>query len=146
MVVTPEYAGDLSAREAWALLESNPDAQLVDVRTMAEWAFVGLPELAKVHRELLCVEWQNYPAGARNPDFVAATTEKLRNIGATAETPVVFLCRSGGRSRSAAIAMTKAGYSKAYNLSGGFEGGHDAAGHRGTQDGWKATGLPWRQS
>jgi len=146
VVVTPEYAGDLSAKDAWALLESNPKAQLVDVRTMAEWSFVGVPELASLGRELLCVEWNTFPAGTRNPDFVATTTEKLRDAGADADTPVLFLCRSGARSRAAATEMTKAGFSKAYNIAAGFEGDLDAARHRGARDGWKVAGLPWRQS
>jgi len=59
---------------------------------------------------------------------------------------VVFLCRSGARSRAAAIAMTAAGFAKAFNASGGFEGDLDALRHRGNNNGWKAAQLPWKQS
>jgi rhodanese-related sulfurtransferase len=83
---------------------------------------------------------------APNPAFAAQTAEKLRAAGADAETPVLFLCRSGARSRAAAIAMTKAGFSKAYNVAGGFEGDLDQTRHRGARNGWKAEGLSWRQS
>ena len=45
-----------------------------------------------------------------------------------------------------AKAMTAAGFSHAYNISGGFEGDVDQERHRGNRNGWKASGLPWRQS
>jgi rhodanese-related sulfurtransferase len=143
---TPDYAGDVSSAEAWSLLKGNSRAQLVDVRTTAEWAFVGVPDLSELGRDVHCVEWQSYPQMAPNPAFAAQTAEKLRAAGADAETPVLFLCRSGARSRAAAIAMTKAGFSKAYNVAGGFEGDLDQTRHRGARNGWKAEGLSWRQS
>lgn len=141
----PDYAGDISCQEAWEILGADAKAQLVDVRTTAEWTFVGLPDLSALDRRVLTVEWQSYPSMAVNPDFVAQAGELLAGAGATAETPVLFLCRSGGRSRSAAIAMTKAGFARAYNIAGGFEGDHDAERHRGKRNGWKASDLPWRQ-
>ena len=141
-----DYAGDVECQKAWAMLEADPKAQLVDVRTMAEWNFVGVPDLGTLGRRVLTVEWQNYPSMAVNPDFAAQTSELLAGTGADQDAPVLFLCRSGGRSRAAAIAMTKAGYSRAYNVADGFEGDPDAEHHRGTRSGWKAAGLPWRQS
>ena len=39
--VSTGYAGDLTPREAWELLGSEPDAVLVDCRTRAEWSYVG---------------------------------------------------------------------------------------------------------
>ncbi len=141
-----EYAGDLTSDAAWALLKDNPAAQLVDVRTMAEWSFVGVPDLSGVGREVHCVEWQSFPLMALNPEFVGQAAEALRQAGAAAETPVLFLCRSGARSRAAAIAMTRAGFHNAYNIAGGFEGDMDQERHRGNRNGWKASGLPWKQS
>ena len=128
------------------MLNSDPKAQLVDVRTAAEWTFVGLPDLAGLGRRLHCVEWQSFPSMAANPDFVAETQSALAAAGAGPEAPVLFLCRSGGRSRAAAIAMTGAGYKKAFNVAGGFEGDLNTERHRGGNNGWKAQGLPWRQS
>lgn len=141
-----EYAGDLAADAAWALLKDNPKAQLVDVRTTAEWSFVGGPDLSGAGRAAHCIEWQSYPSMAVNPDFVAQVKETLAREGAGADAPVLFLCRSGARSRAAAIAMTQAGFSHAYNIAGGFEGDKDENSHRGNRNGWKAADLPWRQS
>ena len=59
---------------------------------------------------------------------------------------IYFLCRSGVRSKHAAIAMTEAGWARCFNIASGFEGPPDPAGHRGTVDGWKAQGLPWTQT
>lgn len=140
------FAGDIDCRDAWALLAADPAAQLVDVRTTAEWTFVGLPDLSGLGREVLTVEWQSYPSMAVNPDFIARTASLLSAGGAGADTPVMFLCRSGARSRAAAIAMTQKGFRRAYNIAGGFEGEPDSARHRGTRNGWKVSGLPWRQS
>lgn len=142
----PDYAGDLTADAAWALLKDNPKAQLVDVRTQPEWAFVGVPELFSIGREVHLVEWQAFPTMDVNPAFVAQVTETLLRAGATRETPLLFLCRSGARSRAAAIAMTRAGFSHAYNVAGGFEGDMNEERHRGEHNGWKVSGLPWRQS
>ena len=138
-----DYAGDLSADEAWTLLKGEPKAQLVDVRTQAEWNFVGLPDLSSVSRDVHLVEWQMFPTMQVNPAFVAATEAAA---GVSKDTPVLFLCRSGARSRSAAIALAQAGYTRAYNIAGGFEGDLDAERHRGGKNGWKAAGLPWKQT
>jgi rhodanese-related sulfurtransferase len=145
-MVTKEYAGDVSIGEAWEILKREPKAQLVDVRTVAEWTFVGLPDLTPVGREVLCVEWQSFPTMAANSHFVADASAKLKRAGVETGSPVLFLCRSGGRSRNAAIAMTQAGYTNALNVAGGFEGDLDEIRHRGKRNGWKAEGLPWRQS
>jgi rhodanese-related sulfurtransferase len=140
------YAGDLSAPEAWSALASDPLAQLVDVRTAAEWTFVGVPDISSAGRDVRLVEWQTYPSGDVDSDFVEKASAVLREAGAGFDTPVLFLCRSGARSRAAAMAMTRAGYSRAFNVAGGFEGDLDDARHRGVRTGWKASGLPWRQT
>jgi rhodanese-related sulfurtransferase len=138
---SPEYAGDVSVAEAWQQLTSDPRAQLVDVRTLAEWNFVGLPDLSSLGRQVHCIEWQGFPSGARNPGFVTEASQALNDKDA----PVLLLCRSGGRSRAAAIALTQAGFRHAFNIAGGFEGEADEEGHRGNRNGWKAANLPWRQ-
>jgi rhodanese-related sulfurtransferase len=145
-MVTNEYAGDLSTAEAWSLLEKEPKAQLIDVRTTAEWSFVGVPDLSSVGRDAFLVEWQSFPAMAMNPQFVDMVANAVRKAGAAEDTPLLFLCRSGARSRAAAIAMTQAGFSNAYNIAGGFEGDLDEHRHRSQRNGWKSQGLPWRQS
>jgi rhodanese-related sulfurtransferase len=139
------YAGDLSPQETWNRLTQNGTAQLIDVRTVAEWNFVGVPDLAPLGREALFCEWQHFPS-APNPDFVREVAEALKHTGYQPGAPLLFLCRSGGRSRAAAIAMTKAGYGPCFNIAEGFEGGLDPQHHRGGRDGWKASALPWVQS
>ena len=138
-----DYAGDMSASDAWTLLQQDASAQLVDVRTTAEWNFVGLADLSSVGRDVLAVEWQSFPTMRLNPTFV---TDLERMAKINKDTALLFICRSGARSRSAAMAMAAAGYSRAYNVAGGFEGDLDADGHRGHKNGWKARGLPWKQS
>ena len=140
------YAGDITSAEAWALLKSDPAAQLVDVRSAAEWTFVGVPDLGPAGRKAVLVEWQVFPGMARNASFEDTVAERLKAAGATASTPVLFLCRSGARSQAAAQAMTAKGFTKCFNVAGGFEGDVDAERHRGATNGWKADGLPWVQS
>lgn len=140
------YAGDVEPKAAWALLTEDDSAQMVDVRTAAEWMFVGIPDLSGLGRELWRVEWQSYPGMGLNPNFVAEIGSAVERIGGDCSTPLLFLCRTGGRSQAAATAMTQAGFSRAYNIAQGFEGDLDEARHRGSRSGWKASGLPWQQN
>ncbi len=140
------YAGDVDVETAYQAVASNPDAVLVDVRTRAEWTFVGVPDLRAVGKDVLTVEWQGFPAGTAVPDFVETLSGELARRGLDKAAPIYFLCRSGARSMSAAIAMTSAGYSPCYNIAQGFEGPMGPDGHRGSVAGWKAKGLPWVQS
>lgn len=130
------YAGALLPKEAHALLQQNPEARLVDVRTEAEWEYVGhVPES-------VLIEWNTYPSGQRNPAFLQQLEAEVGRTGA----PVLFLCRSGARSHHAAQAAAKAGYPSTYNILEGFEGDKDADGHRGSTGGWRFAGLPWVQN
>jgi rhodanese-related sulfurtransferase len=140
------YAGDIEPKEAWALLQGDPKAQLVDVRTAAEWTFVGVPDLSALARKAILVEWQVYPDMGKNTAFDDAVIARLAAAGAAVVSPVAFLCRSGARSRAAAIALTAKGFSRCFNVAGGFEGDVDAGRHRGNMNGWKASGLPWVQT
>ncbi|WP_315772788.1 rhodanese-like domain-containing protein [Rhodococcoides kroppenstedtii] len=133
------YAGDITPEQAWEMLASDPNASLVDVRTHAEWTYVGVPDTSSLNKRTAFVEWVSYPDGRPNEQFV----EQLRASGVESG-PVVFLCRSGQRSIGAAEAATAAGITPAYNVLDGFEGATDADGHRGGS-GWRAVGLAWRQ-
>ena len=135
------YAGDLKPTEAWKLLTENRGAQLVDVRTRPEWMFVGLPDLTSLGRRPVLQSWQVFPGMEIDANFTAELTDQL----ADKDAPLLFICRSGGRSRAAAAAMTAAGYPRCYNVAEGFEGNPDAERHRGKTGGWKAAGLPWVQ-
>jgi rhodanese-related sulfurtransferase len=134
------YAGDVAPTDAYAALQADADAVLVDVRTSAEWSYVGLPDLSQIGKRVIPLEWQRFPDGARNISFV----EQLRAAGVGEGAPIYFLCRSGVRSAAAAELATAAGLGPSYNVSDGFEGPLDRDGHR-TVSGWKIAGLPWRQ-
>jgi rhodanese-related sulfurtransferase len=135
------YAGDIKPREAWDILQEDPDACLVDVRTEAEWRYVGLPDLGEIGKKTHCIGWQFFPDNRLNERFV----EDVSALGIRPEQTVLLICRSGQRSRHAAIALTAAGYKTCFNVAEGFEGDKDGAGHRGTLGGWKVAGLPWGQ-
>ena len=128
------YQGELLPQEAWLLWQQAPGARLVDVRTRAEWDWVGrVPDAVEI-------EWNQYPGGTRNPYFVAELTRQVDR-----EALVMFLCRSGVRSIGAASAAIEAGYTNCYNILEGFEGDKDAHGRRGHIGGWRKAGLPWYQ-
>ncbi len=135
------YAGELRPAEAWEMLKADPSAQLVDVRTRPEWTFVGVPDLDKIGKKTIFIAWQVYPAMQVNLTFA----DEIRRAVPSLETPLLFICRSGARSRAAAEAMTDVGYRSCYNVAEGFEGQVDAERHRGRKAGWKAADLPWTQ-
>ena len=132
---------DVPPQAAWEALRTDPAAQLIDVRTDAEWNFVGVPDLLVAGKQAVLIPWQVYPAMTVNGQFTA----HLAEAGLAPEHHLYFLCRSGARSLAAARTAQAAGYAHAYNVADGFEGPPDAAGHRGGAAGWKAAGLPWRQ-
>ena len=135
----------VSVEDAWARLKGDPGAVLIDVRTIAEWAYVGLPELDSLGKRPVLVEWQGFPDERQNAAFVERVVEALRQLGADHENELLFICRSGQRSLRAARAMAAAGYRRCRNVADGFEGPLDADRHRGRLKGWKALGLPWTQ-
>ena len=136
---------DVDVKETWECLQQDPGSVLIDVRTQAEWAFVGVPDLSSLGKELFVLEWQHFPQGEVNPSFTSQLVSMLDANAAGKEAALYFLCRSGGRSRKAAEAMSAAGYRACHNVAGGFEGPLDNAAHRGLVAGWKAAGLPWIQ-
>lgn len=137
-------AGELTPPEAFERLRADPAAILVDVRTRIELALTGGPDLAALGKEPVCVEWMTQQG--RNPGFMAELKQALDARAAQAGTTVLFLCRTAGRSRIAAGELTAAGFSACYNIAEGFEGDLDGQGHRNSVNGWKARGLPWKQS
>ena len=139
------YAGDVEPAETWRILSESRDAILVDVRTQAEWGFVGIPDLNMIGKKVVLQEWQSFPSMERQGGFEVAVVQHLQEADIEKSSPVFFLCRSGARSKGAAIALSMAGYENCYNVKDGFEGPLDKAGHRGSLAGWKASGLPWQQ-
>ena len=130
-----QYEGALLPAEAHAILQQQPDARLVDVRSRAELDFVGrVPGSVEI-------EWKSYPGMLPNPQFMEQLAAQVPQ-----DAIVMFICRSGGRSHDTATVAAQAGYRDAYNVLEGFEGDRDPGGHRNTVGGWRARGLPWVQS
>jgi rhodanese-related sulfurtransferase len=136
-----DYAGDLSPNEAWDTIKLNSDCFLVDCRTSAEWSLVGVPDLDSLGKKVLFVEWQTFPTMEKNSRFL----QEISETNLTKNSKIIFLCRSGARSRSAAEFLTSQGYENCFNCSEGFEGSHNNFGHRGKVNGWKFHNLPWKQ-
>lgn len=136
------YAGDVSPAEAYKQLQEHSGAVLVDVRTQPEWQFSGLPDLSAIGKTPLTVSLKHYPDFADNPNFVG---DVMRAVPQR-DTPIYFLCKTGGRSAAAATILTGLGYTHAYNIAGGFEGDMNSQRRRGQISGWKASQLPWEQA
>lgn len=130
------YAGAVTPAEAFEWLQSDPSVKLIDVRTQAERDWIGRVALPDVRQ--FSVQWSLYPGGAKNPEF-------LQQLAACAspDDTLLFLCRSGVRSRYAAQVATEAGYHLCFDILEGFEGDRDDEGHRKTIGGWCRAGLPW---
>jgi rhodanese-related sulfurtransferase len=131
------YAGAVSPEEACELLQADPNIRLVDVRTNAERDWVGRVNLPQ--EQHLAVQWSLYPGGTPNPDFMV----QLSEVAPEKNTVLLFLCRSGVRSRHGAKLATEHGYTQCYDILQGFEGDKDAHGHRKTVGGWCSADLPW---
>jgi rhodanese-related sulfurtransferase len=128
------YEGALTPAEAYELLRQRPDAVLIDVRSRAEWDFVGrVPGAVEI-------EWKSYPGMLPNAQFLEQLGDRVPK-----DAIAVFICRSGGRSHDTAMVAKRAGYSACFNVLEGFEGDRDGASHRNTVGGWRAAGLPWVQ-
>lgn len=136
---------DVPAEVTWAHLKDDAKAVLIDVRTRPEWTFVGLPDLSALNKRVVTIEWQTFPDNRVDPDFVEKLSGLLEGAGVSKDDELFFVCRSGARSRSAAVAMADAGYTRCRNVEDGFEGPLDPTQKRGQVAGWKAAGLPWRQ-
>lgn len=127
------YSGAMTPKEAYEVWQLAPGARLVDVRTRAEWDWVGrIPGAIEI-------EWVSYPGNQANTNFLAQLKQQV-----DPEALVLFVCRSGVRSDKAASLASQAGYTEVYNVLEGFEGDKDANGHRGTIGGWRHAGLPWQ--
>ena len=129
------YDGALLPAEAHELMRQHPKAVLIDVRSRAEWDFVGrIPGAIEI-------EWKSYPGMQPNARFLEQLQTQVPK-----DALAMFLCRSGGRSHETALTAKRAGYQTTFNVLQGFEGDVDREGHRNSVGGWRASGLPWKQS
>jgi rhodanese-related sulfurtransferase len=133
----------LTPQQAWAMVQEDPRALLVDIRSTMEYLFVGHP-VGAVH-----VAWIDEPEWTVNPHF----TREIRKLvlgGAVCDAdqgcaPVILICRSGKRSLEAGRALLDDGFRRVFHVADGFEGDLDEHHHRSTQGGWRFHGLPWEQ-
>ncbi|MEM7268953.1 MAG: rhodanese-like domain-containing protein [Pseudomonadota bacterium] len=147
-VTTAGEIGVVNPSEAYEALTTDPKTLLIDVRTRAEWSFVGVPDISVSGKQAALIEWQSFPTMAVNEAFASQALDAADQTGAAT---IFFICRSGARSMSAAVVTKAAAASRGaamncINVAEGFEGDLDAEGRRGIKNGWKARDLPWRQS
>jgi rhodanese-related sulfurtransferase len=133
----------LSPKEAYDLIQANPSATMIDVRSGMEFLFVGHP-VGAIH-----IPWIDEPDWVVNPDFAKQVRQVMLG-GLTCDevdgcAPVVLICRSGKRSHEAGTLLVKDGFPDVYNVLEGFEGPLDEKHHRSTVGGWRFHGLPWEQ-
>lgn len=138
-----EQVKTLTSRQAWELMQNDPRAVLVDVRSNMEFLFVGHPKGA-VH-----IPWIDEPDWEVNPHFVRQVRELMLG-GVICDSdegcaPVLLICRSGKRSLEAGRALIENGFSNVCNIADGFEGELDEQHHRSSVGGWRFEGLPWEQ-
>ena len=125
---------DVEAQEAFVMLK-KPATYLVDVRTIAEYVYVGHAEMV-TNVPLLFWEEREQDRVA-NTDFVSDVKSLFQS-----DDTLILICRSGGRSVTAAKLLKRAGFTNLFNVKQGFEGGRDEYGHRSI-NGWKNSGLPY---
>lgn len=134
----------ISPEEAWDLVQKNPRALLIDVRSNMEYLFVGHPTGA-IH-----VPWIDEPEWNINPHFVQQIRQLLLGGVCGADSgancvPIILVCRSGKRSLEAGKLLVNNGFGEIYNITEGFEGDLDVHHHRSSVGGWRFRGLPWEQ-
>ena len=129
---------EVNPKQAWKILQDDPDAVLLDVRSKVEFDYVGHP-VGAVH-----VPIQEAPGWHTDPEFAQKVIEQLGE--ASKDATVLTLCRSGKRSMLAAQLLEQQGYRDTVNIAEGFEGDPDENRHRGNLNGWRFHGLPWEQT
>jgi len=138
-----ELPHSLTPQAAWDMLNANPQAILVDIRSSMEFLFVGHPKGA-IH-----VAWIDEPDWTINPNFVTEIRQLILGGVPSSEgvdgTPIILICRSGKRSLDAGLALLRDGLRAVYHIDEGFEGERDEQHHRSSVGGWRFRGLPWEQ-
>lgn len=131
----------LSPQQSYDLLQDDPSATLVDIRSAMEFLFVGHPK-GSIH-----IAWIDEPDWEINPDFVTEITQLLKNKKSDnfLDLPIILICRSGQRTLEAGAVLLEAGFTHVIHVDEGFEGERDEQYHRSTIGGWRFHGLPWEQ-
>ena len=135
------YKRNLLPKMAIERLQSNPQALFVDVRSKAEYKYVGFPENS------ILIPWIDDPDWEPNPDaFSDAVMQELDGRENLSDTEIILICRSGFRSNEALKCLENKGFTQVSHVASGFEGDLDENDHRGNLNGWRHDGMPWSQS
>lgn len=136
-----EYSGDINSKDAFEILANVENSLLVDVRTDDEWKFIGETDLSSIDKESIKISWIFIPEMNLNKNFIQDLAEQVDDKNSR----LLFLCKSGGRSKEAAIAAFASGYKYCYNIEDGFEGNKNLSVLSKSSNGWKENSLPWKR-
>jgi rhodanese-related sulfurtransferase len=110
--------------EAYDMLNTVPDTYLIDIRTRAEYQFVGHPHKAYLFPYRFFTGnfaetdgTHAYQLSANNKDFVAEIGKVFKKTD-----NLLIMCRDGTRSSLAAKDLIEAGYKNIFHVEDGFEG------------------------
>ena len=135
------YKRNLLPKMAVERLQNNPQALFVDVRSKAEFKYVGYPENS------ILLPWIDDPDWEPNPEaFSDAVMQELDGRENLSDTEIILICRSGFRSNEALKCLENKGFTQVSHVASGFEGDLDENDHRGNLNGWRHDGMPWSQS
>ena len=135
------YKRNLLPKMAVERLQNNPQALFVDVRSKAEYKYVGYPENS------ILIPWIDDPDWQPNPEaFSEAVMQELDGRENLLNTEIILICRSGFRSNEALKCLENKGFTQVSHVASGFEGDLDENDHRGNLNGWRHDGMPWLQS
>lgn len=116
------------------VMKDLANTYIIDVRTRAEYEFVGHPDLPN---GVPNIPIKFYPGWVTNERFIEDVAARFSK-----DKTLITMCRSGGRAKKAAQLLLDAGFRKVYYMTDSFEGAKDAQGRR-TVNGWKVNGLPY---
>ncbi len=134
------YKRNLLPKQAFENLQNNPEALFIDVRSSAEYKFVGF-----AHDSVL-IPWTDEPNWQPNPEsFADAVMNKLKDRDNALDTEIILMCRSGFRSNDALKCLEASGFTHVSHVASGFEGDLDEFDQRGNLNGWRHDGMPWSQ-
>ena len=135
------YKRNLLPKMAVEKLQNNPQALFVDVRSKAEYKYVGFPENS------ILIPWIDDPDWEPNPvAFSDSVMQELDGRENLLNTEIILICRSGYRSNEALKCLENKGFTQVSHIASGFEGDLDENDHRGNLNGWRHDGMPWSQS
>ena len=135
------YKRNLLPKMAVERLQNNPQALFVDVRSKAEYKYVGFPENS------ILIPWIDDPDWEPNPEaFSDLVMQELDGRENLSDTEIILICRSGFRSNEALKCLENKGFTQVSHVASGFEGDLDENDHRGNLNGWRHDGMPWSQS